>query len=364
MPNRHVFHPDWASNPGDTIRYILAERQISVVALGERLGRTRESLDELLEGRAPITPGIAARLSEVLGGSVAFWLNRDAQYRAHLSYLARQGHSAKPGSWLSELPITDMTRFGWISANPASHEARAAACLRFFGVGDVSALRERYRDILQRSKFRTSSSFESEPGAVAAWLRQGEIEGETIECDPWAPHRFATLLEELRGLTRMKDPHDFLPELQRRCSTCGVAVVVVRSPAGCRASGATRFVSETKALLMLSFRYLSDDQFWFSFFHEAGHLALHDKATLFLEGIEGAGAMKEENEANAFAARLLIPEPFRAELPHLRYSAKDIIRFARRIGISPGIVVGQLQHRGRVKRSHLNRLKRRFQWEE
>jgi hypothetical protein len=245
-----------------------------------------------------------------------------------------------------------------------SSEAREAACLRFFGVGGVSALRERYRDILQRSKFRTSSSFESEPGAVAAWLRQGEIEGAAIECDPWAPHRFETILEELRGLTRKKDPQDFLPELQRRCSTCGVAVVALRSPTGCRASGATRFVSGTKALVMLSFRYLSDDQFWFSFFHEAGHLLLHDKAALFLEGIEEAGTIKEENEANEFAARLLIPEPFRAELLQLRPSARDVIRFARRIGISPGIVVGQLQHRGRLKRSHLNGLKRRFQWEE
>jgi HTH-type transcriptional regulator/antitoxin HigA len=111
---------------------------------------------------------------------------------------------------------------------------------------------------------------------------------------------------------------------------------------------------------VLSFRYLSDDHFWFAFFHEAGHLLLHGKRALFLEGYGTTN--KEEEEANAFAARMLIPREFQSKLPALRADSLQIIKFARQIGIAPGIVVGQLQHAKLVKPEHLNRLKRRYRW--
>jgi HTH-type transcriptional regulator/antitoxin HigA len=138
-------------------------------------------------------------------------------------------------------------------------------------------------------------------------------------------------------------------------------VVIVRAPTGCRASGATRFVSASKALLLLSFRYLSDDHFWFTFFHEAGHLLLHGEKALFLEGAE-MSATKEEEEANEFAARVLIPPEFHTALLDLSVNGREVIRFAKFTGVSPGIIVGQLQHHGRVKRNQLNSLKRWFKW--
>ncbi len=112
---------------------------------------------------------------------------------------------------------------------------------------------------------------------------------------------------------------------------------------------------------MLSFRYLSDDHFWFTFFHEAGHLLLHGKDLLFLEVADEISDQKER-EANEFAARMLVPFEFESELLQLRADAIEVIRFARSVGVSPGIIVGQLQHLGLVPPSHLNRLKRRFRW--
>ena len=140
-------------------------------------------------------------------------------------------------------------------------------------------------------------------------------------------------------------------------------MAIVRAPRGCRASGATRFLSANKALLMLSFRYLSDDHFWFTFFHEGGHLLLHSEKSLFLEGADMPSS-REEEEANDFAARALIPLEFQPLLAGLNADARGVIRFARQVGVSPGIVVGQLQHLGRVDRGQLNGLKRRFRWGE
>ncbi len=162
-------------------------------------------------------------------------------------------------------------------------------------------------------------------------------------------------------LTRKRDPKLFIPELKRRCAECGVAVVIVRAPTGCRASGATRFLSRDKALLLLSFRYLSDDHFWFTFFHEAGHLLLHGKSALFLEG-PNMLSTKEEEEASGFAARTLIPSEFRPGLLDLGVDGRQVIRFARLVGVSPGVVVGQLQYLRRLSPRQLNNLKTRFRW--
>jgi Zn-dependent peptidase ImmA (M78 family) len=71
---------------------------------------------------------------------------------------------------------------------------------------------------------------------------------------------------------------------------------------------------------------------------------------------------KQEKEANEFAAGALIPHEFRATLLSLPLDSIEVIKFARRVGISPGIVVGQLQHIGRFKPSQLNGLKRRYTW--
>jgi Zn-dependent peptidase ImmA (M78 family) len=116
-------------------------------------------------------------------------------------------------------------------------------------------------------------------------------------------------------------------------------------------------------MILLSFRYLSDDHFWFTFFHEAGHLVLHGDRCIFLEG-DDTLTTEEEDAANAFAADTLIPPEYQAEMLRLPLNGRDVMRFARKVGVSPGIVVGQLQHYGRFRQNQLNNLKRRFTWGE
>jgi plasmid maintenance system antidote protein VapI len=357
MPSTDEFRPNWSSAPGDTIADILRERHLSLLEFARRIGQSAGEATDLLEGRATITIGIARRLEEVLGASVEFWMSRDFQYRQDISRLHEIDEE-----WLSELPVGDMIRFGWLRPLPHPSD-EMAACLRFFGVPSVSAWRRTYADLQGMVAFRTSRSFESRPAAVAAWLRQGEIASEGINCESWNAERFGKCLVQIRHLTRQKSPERFMPDLQKLCASGGVALAVVRAPNGCRASGATRFISPNKALMLLSFRYLSDDQFWFTFFHEAGHLILHGEKGFFLEGMESPGTT-EEQEANEFAERVLVPVEFRKEALGLPLDSRKVLRFARRLGISPGILVGQLQHYGRVKQEHLNGLKRRFTWED
>ena len=113
---------------------------------------------------------------------------------------------------------------------------------------------------------------------------------------------------------------------------------------------------------MLSLRYKTNDQLWFSLFHEAGHILRHGKKKIFLEFNHG-GAQAEEAEADRFAANLLIPPRHHQELFSLGSNKRKVVAFAENIGIAPGIVVGRLQHEGLVPHTHLNGLKARCPWE-
>lgn len=359
MIRKDEFTPDWASAPGESIADVLDERGIPLEAFAKALRCTPARADALIRGHAVITPDIARLLASVLGGSAQFWERRESQYREDLRRLEAASASENQ-DWLRELPLTDMVDFNWIRPQPTK-DRQIETCLEFFDTPNVATWRKRYGAVIEQAAYRTSPSFESTPAAVAAWLRRGEIAAAAIQCAKWDSRRFSDILPQLRTLTREKDPIKFLPKLTESCSACGVAVAIVRSPSGCRASGATQFLSPTKALLLLSFRYLSDDHFWFTFFHEAGHLILHSANALFLEGDQKV-ATHDEQEANDFAAQLLVPPEFSAELHQLNADHREIIRFARRIGVSPGIVVGQLQHLGRLRKNQLNTLKRRFKW--
>lgn len=347
------FRPDWTSAPGDTISDILEERSISTTEFARLIDQTPEEVSDLLQGRSTITLGIARELERILGASVEFWMTRDYQYREGIAELTDAERQ-----WINELPVSDMIKFGWLKPIPLPAE-ELVSCLKFFNVPSVEAWHKKYAQVNQLVTFRTSPSYDSRPGSIAAWLRRGEIEAEDIECWSWDPEGFKSSLERIRPLTRRKDPNLFIPQLQRICAENGVAVAVVRAPAGCSTSGATNFIDSHKAILMLSYRYLSHDQFWFSFFHEAGHLLLHNSTNLYLED-DDTLRTSEEQEADDFAESILIPPEHRSEMLSLRGNSRDVIRFAVQLGVAPGIVVGQLQHYGKVPYNWLNGLKRRF----
>lgn len=360
MARTSAFTPDWVSPPGDTIADILDEKKMTISDFAQRMGYSGRQANSLLSGQREITPQIAERLQETIGASSDFWMKRELLFRERLERLQRCSNTTNAAEWLSELPLNDLIRFGWVKRKPTPRQ-QMDACLGFFGVSDIEGWRGRYGNVLGEAAFRTSPTFVSQPGAVAAWLRQGEIEGREIKCSRWDAAKFGETLLGIRSLTREKDPDVFVPELKRRCVKCGVAVVIVRAPKGCRASGASFFLTTRKALIYLSFRYLSDDHFWYTFFHEAGHLILHGKNDLFVDG-EDIQPTKEEDEANEFAATTLIPPEFQKDLLDLRANRRDVIRFAKQVGVSPGIVVGQLQHLGTIGRHQLNNLRRRYTW--
>lgn len=356
-----TFAPAWASPPGETLDALIEDNNVDRHDLAMALGQSEDWLTELLNDRVRLTPEIAESLSNAVGGSPWFWLNRDQQYREDLARLRARDSSADIRDWLKSLPVRDMKRLGWINRD-ASNDELVAECLRFFGVDSVMRWHREYHPIVEKAAFRTSRSYSSNGAAVATWLRKGEIDAANVECAGFDSAKLRSLIPEARSLSRVSEPAKFLPRLKSMMAQAGVAVVVARAPSGCRASGATMFLSDGKALALFSIRYLSDDQFWFTFFHEMAHLVLHEKSDLFIEESEGEPE-EEENEANEFAADCVIPRKYREQFEKLPVNYRAIVRFARKVGVSPGLVVGQMQHLGRIGHDKMNGLKRRYSWD-
>lgn len=360
MPEPDLFQPNWFSPPGATISDKLHSDRIALQDFAWEMDLQTLEAEKLIEGEMPITPSIAGLLERALGINVDFWLTREAHYRRDLETLARRVPAEAAKIWLKELPLKDMIALGWVHP-AADDQERVAECFRYFDVASLEAWNARIEGIFAQAKLRSSRKLQSVPASLAAWLRRGEMEAELVQCGEWDGKKFEAGLEEVRKLTLQKNPETFLPRLKQICAASGVVVVVAKTPSGCRASGATRFLSDRKALLMLSFRYLSDDHFWFTFFHEAAHLCLHGSDRVFLEG-EPHTSEQEEQEANEFSERILIPDELKQAFESLTISKKEILRFSAKAGISPGIVVGQLQHRGRLNHNFFNYFKRRYVW--
>lgn len=356
--NEVQFAPDWLSPPGETIADVLEERGWSQAEFAQRIDYTPKHVNQLLRGKAPIREDTALRLERVLGSTARFWLQREAEYREALARRAEQAAMVQESAWLAELPLKEMVHFGWVQDCRENAAAQVAECLRFFGVATVSAWRARY--VAPLAAFRASPRDEMQPGAVAAWLRQGERRAAAIECAPFVRKTFLQALQELRALTNEPEPAIFVPRMTALCAAAGVAVVLEPAPSGCPASGAVRWLTPECALLMLSLRYKSNDQLWFSFFHEAAHLLLHGKRLLFLEVEEHLDGQDEE-EANAFARDFLIPPAAATHLAGMRAEAA-VRQAAEQIGVAPGIVVGRMQKEGWLPWTHLNGLKTRYTW--
>lgn len=352
------FSPAWASPPGETVRQLAIKKNLQSQDLAEALKITQAGLEQFFNGDLPITAARAKGLAALAGASERFWLTRETQYRRDIQALHEDSRQ-----WIASLPLADMARYGWLKAATSTGEKLQHA-LEFFEVDTV----DEWRDIWLSERtgltaYRTSPVFAAQSASVAAWLRQGEVSADKLSVATWSRDCFEHLLPSLKALTRVYEPSKFIPQLQQLCAECGVAVVIVRAPKGCPASGATR-VKNGRAILQLSARYLRDDSFWFTFFHEAGHLILHENKFLLEWSDQRELDMSAESEADDFASKVLIPPSQMGALRSLPHEYRSIMRFARNLNISPGIVVGQLQHLGLVRQDKLNFLKKRYTWTE
>lgn len=355
--NKNQFKPDYVVPPGETLLETIETIGMSQAELAERTGRPKKTINEIIKGKVAITPETALQLERVLGIPASFWNNLERNYQETLARLNEQRRLQKQIDWLKKLPVGALVKNRWIKGYRDKIQ-QIKEVLNFFGVASPEQWEKRW--LGAQVAFRKSPVFQGDPGAMASWLRMGELIAQKIKCEPFDASRFKQSLNKIRELT-VQPPQVFQSEVICRCSEAGVAVAFVPELPKIRASGATWWMNPNKAVIQLSLRYKSDDQLWFSFFHEAGHILLHGKKEIF---IEDDSESSKEDEANSFASDILIPRKQLQEFTKSSDLSKAAIkRFASEIGIASGIIVGRLQYLGKLPYTHCNELKRRFEWE-
>lgn len=355
--NRNEYKPDTVTPPGFYIQEKLEELGMTQTDLAERIGRTKKTVNEIVTGKAPIEPETALQLERVLGIPARFWNNAERQYRDHLVRQEERTRLEKEIARLKRFPVKEMCQRGWL-AKRADDVEMLSELLNFFGAASFEALDQ--IDLRTCAAFRQSAVHRADHHAVLAWLRKGELDARGMACRPFQKDGFRAALDKIRELT-LRPFQESIPEAVRLCGDAGVAVVFVPELPKTRTWGATRWLAPDKALIQLSAWGKTEDQLWFTFFHEAGHILLHPKRDIFIE-LEDTHDSRE-GEANRFAADALIPPTTWLLLREMKpRSAADVRLFAQRYRIAPGILVGRMQRERMLDWSHLNALKARVQF--
>ena len=349
---------DWFSPVGDSVLAAMRRRGVEADSLSQALQGGRDELRAILAGQTDIGDRTATILARILGGTAAFWTTRQKNFEEALGRSIDALNEKESEVWLGTIPIPTRRRL-----TKSNRKEELQRRLRYYGVSSLSGWQRRY--VLDRTatRFRSSTSFTSDEGSLSLWLRSGELEAAMVDTKSWDAKRLSELLPEIRALSRFGNPSVFVPKLQSLLAKAGVAFVFVRAPNGCRASGASRMVAADKAMLLVSFRHRSDDQFWFTVFHEIGHLVLHG-AEPFVDLDGGDADDRFEREANAFAEELVVPKKMQPELTGLPNRKKEIVSFAKRVGVSPGLILGQMQFKGLAPFSRSSRLQRTWTWND
>ncbi len=349
---RHHFEPDYAVPPGRTLRARLKQISISQAELATRAGMSAKHVNQIMQGVAPITAETALVLERVTGTPAAVWNRLEADYREGTLRARPQKLSAADRAWIAKFPVRDMQHRGLLPVG-GDHSV-FEGLLSYFGVANRAAWERLWAR--PAAALKQSKAFRSEPGAVAAWLRLGELRARDADAASYDARTFRRALERVRGLTRA---NDFSGELLATCAEAGVVVLLVPEIGECRVSGAAWWLNAERAVIQLTDRYKHEDNFWFAFFHEAGHVLLHSKKQTFIDDGGRSDGLEIEDEANHFAAGTLVPPAAAKLLPSLR-SDGDVEMFAAEIGVSAGVVVGRLHNDRLWDWNRGNRLRRKL----
>ncbi len=353
---RLKYNPDYAVMPGKTVQDTMIRLGYTQKEFAERLDTTVQSLNRIFNEAQPITHEMACKLEMVTGTPANFWNNREAIYRERIAKINEKKQFEKDIDWLKSIPVKDLQKRGYI-LNSDDKVEQLRSTLQFFGVSSVKAWNEVWK--YPQVAARRSECFKSHPGSASAWIRIGELKAQNIQCNPFDRQAFVNALREIRSLTKQTIDCSW-PNAVSLCAKSGVALVAVKELKQVPWNGATKWITPDKAMILLTIRGKYEDLFWFSFFHEAGHILNDGKKNLFINNNNNNDEI--EIRANVFAADFLIPAKYNKDIESAT-SHSDIEKIATEIDIDPGIVAGRYRFLTK-KHSFFKDLTRKLEWAE
>lgn len=353
-----TWQPDWAVAPGEILLEALQDRGMTQAELAQRMARPPKTINEIIKGKAAITAETALQLERALGISARFWNGLESTYRDSLARQEAQRELESNVSWLDGFPIADLVRYRQIERG-TSRAQTLANLLSYLGISSPAAFERHW--LSSAAAFRSSQAFLASPKAVAAWLTWGEREASKIDVAPYDAARFRQALQDIRPLTRRVPFMQILRQVKEMCAEAGVVIILIPELKGTHLSGAARWLG-SKAVIQLSLRHKKDDQFWFTLYHEAGHLLSSTRRRDYVDPAEPLPTHEVDDDeiaANHFARDTLLPPADYVAFANIGdFSQAAILAFANRQQIAAGIVVARLQTDQQIPRSHSNDLKK------
>ncbi len=338
-----------ATPPGATIKEQLIDRGLSQKEFALRMGMSEKHISKLINGDVQLTPEVAVRLEMVLGVPAKFWNKLEATYREKLIKANAENEMDSDKELVKKLPYREMSKNGWVPETRETTE-RVIYLRKYFEVVNLEIIKD-----MKLSKIACRRLAETEKGnlALLAWAQKAKLEARAIETSLIDLKTLKEKLPEIRSMTAM-NPADFCPKLIEMLSGCGIALVFLPHIGGSFLHGAT-FCDGNKIVVGLTVRGKDADKFWFSLFHELGHILLGH-----INQSDGT-TDEDEEAADNFAKETLIPTvEFNAFTSLNDFSKTSICSFAQKQNILCGIVVGRLQKEGFINYNRCNDLKTKY----
>lgn len=339
------FTPSIVFHPAATLREKLSEMGMSIKEFATRTGKPEKTIIAVLNEESSLTPEMAVLFENVTQIPASFWINKQARYNEYVARKKQEESLISAQEWANHFPYAEMAKNNWV-APTRQPEEKTHHLLSFFGVASPTAWENLYMQSELKVAAYTSLKHTHEAHAISAWLRQGELQAHSTKVPTFDSKRLKENIPAMRKLM-VEQPIDFFARLQQLCREAGVILLFTPRLPKVPLSGSTRWISDTP-LIQLTARYNQNDRFWFTFFHELGHILLHGKKYISLENIDFAAADKlKEQEAHDFAVKLTFSkvqeEKLLKEHP-TSITAKDIVQYAKEFNTHPALIIGRLQY--------------------
>jgi len=342
-------------SPGEFIRDELEARGWTQADLAQIMGRPLRLVNELIAGKKQITPDTARGLAMAFGDDdPLYWMNLDSAYRLANSQPADET-VARRSKLYSRFPVRELMKRNWIEHSDNLDVVEHRVC-RFYRITNIE---ERPEFAHAAKATQGAVEYDERNDLQWAWLFRAQELAEAAYSLPYSEANLKKALAKLRALLVAPEELRQVPTI---LAEAGVRFVIVEFLPGAKIDGAAFWLNDTP-VIALSIRFDRVNNFWFVLRHEIEHILNRDsKVTIdveLTERLQNKGELPpEEVRANAAAAEFLIPKSeldgFIMRVRPL-YSEQRIMLFAKRIGVHPGIVVGQLQHRDEVPYTHFHK---------
>lgn len=339
-----------ATAPGATIKEQLENRSMTQKEFSKRMDMSEKHISKLINGEVQLTVDVANRLEMVLGLPAQFWNNLESIYRGKLLLVQEENEMDADIEKSKIYPYKEMVEYKWVQATSNPTE-KVRNLRKFFEVTKLTLLES--DSFIPHIACRKLSHTQKSDIGLIVWAQEAKIISRSIETDSINIKALKENLSKIRKMTRLL-PAKFCSELKCLLAENGIALVFLPHVKGSGIHGAT-FLDGDKIVLGLTVRGKDADKFWFSLFHEIGHIVLGH-----IGKIEVSEA--DEKAADEFARDTLIPQlDYKAFTAGKNFTKRSITDFADSMEVDSGIVLGRLQKDGFVKYSSFNELKTQYE---